>query len=109
MDYKEILSLAKPGDFIYMDPPYQGTSHSANSSGNVPNHRYIQGVDFNEFVQELQKLNERGIDFIVSYDEQTGDKKNQQNFTRFSQPDTYLYQRWYICSIYFKWKKRDYL
>ena len=75
MDYKEILSLAKPGDFIYMDPPYQGTSHSANSSGNVPNHRYIPGVDFNEFVQELQKLNERGIDFIVSYDEQTGDKK----------------------------------
>lgn len=75
MDYKEILSLAKPGDFIYMDPPYQGTSHSANSSGNVPNHRYIQGVDFNEFVQELEKLNERGIDFIVSYDGQTGDKK----------------------------------
>lgn len=83
MDYKEILSLAKPGDFIYMDPPYQGTSHSINSRGNVPNHRYIQGVDFDEFVQELEKLNQRGIDFIVSYDGQTGNKKIGRNLPDF--------------------------
>ena len=69
-DYKKILALTKPGDLIYMDPPYQGTSNKENSR----DHRYIQGVDFEEFVAELAKLNNRGIDFIVSYDGMTGDK-----------------------------------
>lgn len=69
-DYKEILAAAKPGDLVYMDPPYQGTSNKDNSRDN----RYIQGVDFEEFVEELMKLNERRIDFIVSYDGMTGDK-----------------------------------
>lgn len=69
-DYKEILALTKPGDFVYMDPPYQGTSSRVISRDN----RYIQGVDFEEFARELAKLNDRGIDFIVSYDGMTGDK-----------------------------------
>lgn len=69
-DYKEILALTKPGDLVYMDPPYQGTSKRDNPRDN----RYIQGVDFEEFVEELAKLNNRGIDFIVSYDGMTGDK-----------------------------------
>lgn len=69
-DYKEILALTKPGDLVYMDPPYQGTSNRNTSRDN----RYIQGVDFDEFVEELVKLNDRGIDFIVSYDGMTGDK-----------------------------------
>ena len=63
-DYKKILELTKPGDLVYMDPPYQGTSNRENPRDN----RYIQGVDFEEFVVELAKLNNRGIDFIVSYD-----------------------------------------
>ena len=42
-----------------MDPPYQGTSNRENPRDN----RYIQGVDFEEFVVELAKLNNRGIDF----------------------------------------------
>lgn len=70
-DYKEILAMAQPGDFIYMDPPYQGTSRKEQ----VKDHRYIQGIDFEEFVEELVRLNERGIDFIVSYDGMTGNKK----------------------------------
>lgn len=69
-DYKEILALTKPGDLVYMDPPYQGTSNTFYARDN----RYIQGVDFDEFVDELIKLNQRGIDFIVSYDGMTGDK-----------------------------------
>ena len=69
-DYKKILALTKPGDLVYMDPPYQGTSNRQNPRDN----RYIQGVDFEEFVAELAKLNDRGIDFIVSYDGMTGDK-----------------------------------
>ncbi len=70
MDYKKVLAKAKPGDIVYMDPPYQGTSQSDNKRDN----RYIQGVNFEEFVEELKKLNDRGIDYIVSYDGKTGDK-----------------------------------
>lgn len=70
-DYKEILKMANPGDLVYMDPPYQGTSKNERAR----DHRYIQGVDFEEFVKELAQLNDRGIDFIVSYDGMTGDKR----------------------------------
>ncbi|MBQ3664627.1 MAG: DNA adenine methylase [Lachnospiraceae bacterium] len=70
MDYKKVLALAKPGDLVYMDPPYQGTSGSDSKRDN----RYIQGVDFDEFVEELKKLNDRGVDYIVSYDGMTGDE-----------------------------------
>lgn len=69
-DYKEILSMAKSGDLVYMDPPYQGTSNRSDSRDS----RYIQGIEFEEFVEQLEKLNNRGIDFIVSYDGMTGKK-----------------------------------
>ena len=70
MDYKMVLSMAKKGDLVYMDPPYQGTSRKDSRRDN----RYIQGVEFDEFVNELKKLNDRGIDYIVSYDGKTGEK-----------------------------------
>lgn len=60
-DYKEILAQAKHGDIVYMDPPYQGVS-------NVRDNRYLSGLDFNEFVDALDDLNKRGIDFLISYD-----------------------------------------
>ena len=68
-DYKDVLLTAKPGDLVYMDPPYQGTSQARDD-------RYYQGIDFDEFVCELQKLNEQGINYIVSYDDCTGEKKH---------------------------------
>lgn len=70
-DYKQILELAQEGDLVYMDPPYQGTSNPSNKG----DRRYLQGVDFDEFVCELEKLNERKIDYIISYDGLIGDKK----------------------------------
>lgn len=70
LDYKEVLAQAKPGDLVYMDPPYQGTSKGDNKHDN----RYIQGIDFDEFVSELEKLNEKGVNYIVSYDGKTGSK-----------------------------------
>ena len=70
LDYKEILEQAVEGDLIYMDPPYQGTSNNENPRDN----RYIQGVDFDEFVEVLRKLNQKSVDYIVSYDGMTGDK-----------------------------------
>lgn|GEM_PF-31101 len=69
LDYRDILSQAQPGDLVYMDPPYQGTSNTRDD-------RYFQGVDYQEFVLALSELNRRGIDYIVSYDDSTGDKKH---------------------------------
>lgn len=71
IDYREVLRMAKPGDLVYMDPPYQGTSNKDNTRDN----RYIQGVDFDEFVEALHDLNQRGVNYIVSYDGMTGDRQ----------------------------------
>lgn len=67
-DYREILEQAKRGDIVYMDPPYQGVS-------NVRDNRYLSGLDFNEFVESLDDLNKRGIDFLISYDGCCGTKQ----------------------------------
>lgn len=71
VDYKDVLKMAQPGDLVYMDPPYQGTSNKDTTRDN----RYIQGVDFDEFVESLSDLNARGVDYIVSYDGMTGDRQ----------------------------------
>lgn len=67
LDYKQVLSLAKPNDLVYMDPPYQGVCMKGDS-------RYFSGIDFDEFMQELEKLNQRNVPFILSYDGRTGKK-----------------------------------
>lgn len=67
-DYREVLEMAKPGDLIYMDPPYQGVS-------NVRDSRYLSGIEFNDFVEAIDTLNHRGIDFVISYDGKCGDKE----------------------------------
>jgi DNA adenine methylase len=67
IDYKEILKMASPGDIIYMDPPYQGVCGEGDS-------RYFSGIEHHEFVDELQKLINNGISFLVSYDGKCGNK-----------------------------------
>jgi len=66
-DYKEILALAKTNDLVYMDPPYQGVCMTGDP-------RYFSGIDFDEFMRELKKLNQRNVPFILSYDGRTGQK-----------------------------------
>ncbi len=70
-DYKEILALAKPTDLVYMDPPYQGVCATGDP-------RYFSGIDFDEFMRELKKLNKRNVPFILSYDGRTGKKSYGQ-------------------------------
>lgn len=65
-DYTEILDLATTEDLVYMDPPYQGTTGASK--------RYIQSLDFDKFVRALEKLNEREIPYIISFDGSTGNK-----------------------------------
>lgn len=72
VDYKEILKKATPNDLVYMDPPYQGVCATGDP-------RYYSGIDFDEFTHELQKLNERDVPFILSYDGRTGKKSYGQN------------------------------
>lgn len=67
-DYREVLRIAVPGDVVYMDPPYQGVCATRDS-------RYFPGIDFGEFVESLEDLNRRGIDYIISYDGSCGDKQ----------------------------------
>ncbi|MCQ2260635.1 MAG: DNA adenine methylase [Bacteroidales bacterium] len=68
IDYREVTKDAKTGDIVYMDPPYQGVCSSRDS-------RYFSGIDFNDFVECVEDLNRKGIDFVISYDGTCGDKQ----------------------------------
>ena len=67
-DYREITKEARPGDVVYMDPPYQGVCSSRDS-------RYFSGIKFNEFVECIDDLKRRNIDFVISYDGTCGEKQ----------------------------------
>ncbi|HHN45930.1 MAG TPA: DNA adenine methylase [Planctomycetes bacterium] len=66
-DYKKVLRACTPQDFVYMDPPYQGVCGQRDQ-------RYLPKFVHDEFCEELDKLNEQGIRFAVSYDGRTGSK-----------------------------------
>lgn len=66
-NYRDVLKLAKPKDLVYMDPPYQGVCGNRDT-------RYLESVQYCEFVEALAELNTRNIRYIVSYDGRTGDK-----------------------------------
>ncbi len=67
-DYHQVLDMAKPGDLVYMDPPYQGVS-------NVRDNRYFAGVPFDEFSEAIKVLDKKGIDYLISYDGECGGKE----------------------------------
>jgi DNA adenine methylase len=67
-DYKEALAVATSKDLVYLDPPYQGVCATG-----AP--RYVSGIDFDEFMQELKKLHDKDVPFILSYDGRTGKKR----------------------------------
>lgn len=68
LDYHDIFEMARPGDLVYMDPPYQGVT-------NVRDNRYFSGVPFDEFAQSINILNQKKVDYIISYDGACGDKE----------------------------------
>lgn len=68
LDYHEILEMARPGDLVYMDPPYQGVS-------NVRDNRYFAGVPFDEFAESIKILERKGVDYLISYDGECGGKE----------------------------------
>jgi DNA adenine methylase len=64
-DYAELLADAGPDDLVYLDPPYQGVSRTRDP-------RYVAPLDLDRFVAELDRLNRRGVPFLVSFDGMSG-------------------------------------
>ena len=68
LDYHEIFEMTRPGDLVYMDPPYQGVT-------NARDNRYFSGVPFDEFAEAIKVLNDKGVDYLISYDGICGGKE----------------------------------
>lgn len=66
-NFLDVALRARKTDLVYMDPPYQGTSFTRD-------HRYLNGLNFDDFVNALAELNQRDISYIISYDGITGQK-----------------------------------
>jgi len=67
LDYQDVMAEVTNSDFVYIDPPYQGVCGNRDS-------RYYSRIKFDEFVLAIQKLNQKGIMFAVSYDGKRGNK-----------------------------------
>lgn len=66
-DWLETTIDASPADFIYLDPPYLGTS-----IGN--DRRYAEWMSQERLIGGLQSLNDRDLRFLLSYDGISGEK-----------------------------------
>jgi DNA adenine methylase len=63
-DYRETLSTVVAGDLVFLDPPYAGTRG-----------RYSQEkFDVAEFYSELERLNEIGAKWVVTFDGYAGER-----------------------------------
>ena len=67
VDFRVVTVEADKDDLVYLDPPYQGISFTRD-------HRYYNGLSYDEFVDALQIMNEKDVSYIISYDGQTGGK-----------------------------------
>ena len=67
-DWRETLVDAGPGDFVYMDPPYLGTSVGRDK-------RYHKQLMLEELVCGLEDLRRRRVPFALSYDGMTGGRE----------------------------------
>lgn len=61
-DYRETTKKVKAGDLVYLDPPYFHTKG-----------RYYGTIDFDEFVEFLDRLNTKGVRYMLSFDGIRGD------------------------------------
>ena len=73
-DYEVTLGLAKKGDLVYLDPPY------ANSKN-----RYINNLDLERLLLNLERLNKKGVLWALSFD---GNRDNS-DYTHEMPPELY--------------------
>lgn len=64
-DWQETVAEAGPADFLYLDPPYLGTSLG-------PDRRYHRQLHTDTLCAGLAALTGRGLRFALSYDGMTG-------------------------------------
>ncbi len=67
-DWRETIAGARPKDFLYLDPPYLGTSEGRDR-------RYVAPMPRARLVEGLTELHARGLRFALSYDGSTGGKE----------------------------------
>lgn len=67
-DYARTLEAATARDLVYLDPPYQGTSGARDR-------RYLQQLDRERFVADLERLLARGVRVIISFDGRLGERR----------------------------------
>lgn len=60
-DYKQTVSEAGEGDLVYLDPPYAETKQ-----------RYTEELQIAELFEVLEKLNQRGVHWALSFDGSRG-------------------------------------
>jgi DNA adenine methylase len=63
-DFEKTLEKAKPGDFVYLDPPYSVKSRRIFSDYDKVG---FNELDVKRLKEHLDKLTERGIVFLLSY------------------------------------------
>ena len=66
--WQETSADAGPDDFVYMDPPYLGTSIGRDK-------RYHRQIMREELVRGLETLRRRNVPFALSYDGMTGGRE----------------------------------
>lgn len=62
-EYTITTAAARPGDVVYLDPPYFHTKG-----------RYFGAIDFDRFLAFLEELNSKGIKYLLSFDGIRGDE-----------------------------------
>ena len=67
-DWKDTSVDAMPCDFIYMDPPYMGTSTGRDR-------RYYQQLAQAELIAGIEIIRQRKVPFALSYDGMTGGRE----------------------------------
>lgn len=78
-DFERVLRLARKGDFIYMDPPF---AVRARRVFNEYHPDTFQGDDIKRLRLWLEKLDRRGISFLVSYAESAEANVLARGFSR---------------------------
>jgi DNA adenine methylase len=67
-DWLETTRDARTADFVYMDPPYLGTSIGRDK-------RYAHQLGAEELISGLSNFRKRSLRFALSYDGMTGEKE----------------------------------
>ena len=78
-DYADILAMARPGDLVYLDPPYMPLSVSSSFTSYTD-----KGFSYDEQVrlkEECDKLRARGIPFIESNSDCEAIRELYQDYT----------------------------